>query len=361
MLRAPRYGTASLTEVLPSVLAALGDHDWDNVLGLQTAEHAVIVVVDGLGFEQLRTARDVAPLLTDAALARPPIDAAFPTTTPCGLGSLTLAMPPGLHGFVGATFLLPDFDVVLNPLHWDGVPTPAAVQPEPTVFTRTSIPVRSHGPARFAASGMTRVLLDGARPLGYSTFDPSAVRPEPGTLDYVYLPELDKAGHTDGPASAGWVRALRTVEAHVEAIVRALPASSIVLVTADHGMVEVPDSRRIDVDGQQFQAGVLRMAGEPRMRHVHTDAPADVQERWTSALGDRATVLSRAEAIDAGLFGTVDPMLAERIGDVIAIAHADWALTSRIVDPKPSGLRGLHGSLTEAELLVPCAILRGAR
>ena len=70
-------------------------------------------------------------------------------------------------------------------------------------------------------------------------------------------------------------------------------------------------------------------------------------------------VLHREEAIEHGLFGEVDPSLEDRIGDVIAIAQEDWAMCSAQVDPKPSGLRGLHGALTDEELLVPAIVLRG--
>ena len=359
-MRAPRYGQASLVEVIPSVLAALGDRTHDNHLALPEAAHAVLVVVDGLGHLQLQEAAADAPLLAAAADAAGPIDAAFPTTTPCGLASLTLGLPPGRHGLVGATFLLPDFDRVLNPLHWQHTPPPVAVQPEPTLFRGTDIPVRSHGPAQYVDSGLTRVLLDGATPEPYERFAAARVEARPGTLDYVYLPDLDKAGHLHGPGAPAWRNALRQVEAHIAALVAGLPPDSIIVVTADHGMVWVPDDRRIDVDAPELQAGVSRMAGEPRMRHLYTASPTAVQARWHARLGERAHVLLRSEAVDAGLVGDADEMLIERIGDVIAIARDDWAFTSRLVDPKPSGLRGLHGALTDAELLVPRAVLRGA-
>ena len=195
--------------------------------------------------------------------------------------------------------------------------------------------------------------------MGYDAFDADAVRAVPGTLDYVYLPELDKAGHVGGPLRSNWRAALRSVEAHVARLTRSLPSDSLIVITADHGMVEVPDERRIDVDGPRFQAGIVRMAGEPRMRHLYTGEPEEVRSNWSELLGERGTVLLRAEAIGRGLFGDVDALLSDRIGDVIALAHENWAFTSQFVDPKPSGLRGLHGSLTSAELHVPCAVLRG--
>lgn len=359
-MRAPTYGQRSLAEVLPSIAAALGSPGFENRLELPALSQVVVVVVDGLGDLQLRKAADFAPLLCRAAADQPPIDAAFPTTTPAGIATLALAMTPGQHGFVGATFELPDFERVLNPLHWEGDPPPLAVQPEPNVFARMqNVEIRSHGPAAFAESGMTRTLLHAATQVGYERFDPRSITKQEGRLDYVYLPQLDKVGHVDGPNSAAWNQCLRGIDAIVRAVCARLPESAGVFVTSDHGMVLVPDDRRIDIDRAVFAEDVRLVAGEPRMRHIYTHNAPEVQERWSNELGERATVLRRETAVAAGLFGDVDDMLQDRIGDVIAIAAEDWSMASRVVDARVSDLRGLHGALTEAELLVPAIFVRG--
>ena len=72
---------------------------------------------------------------------------------------------------------------------------------------------------------------------------------------------------------------------------------------------------------------------------------------WRDELGDRADVRIRAEVVD--LLGPVDDWYADRIGDVVAIARDDWALTSDRVDRIVSGLRGQHGGLTDEEVLIP--------
>lgn len=357
-MRAPRYGTRSLVELLPSVAAALRGQA--NRLDLPTASQTVVVVVDGLGQQQLLEVSDRLPTLGPLAQRSAPIDAAFPTTTPVGVASIALAMPPGRHGFVGATFELPDFECVLNPLHWENHPPAFAVQPEPNLFASlTDIHVRSHGPARFATSGMTRTLLNHAEQCGYETFLASSIEPATERLDYVYLPELDKIGHGEGPMTGLWIQALQHIDAVVQQILRRLPSSATVVLTSDHGMVRIPDDRRIDADDALLQAGVRLMAGEPRMRQLYCTQPEAVRERWQTRLGECATALLRDEALDLGLFGEREELLVDRIGDVIVIAHANWALTSMLVDPKPSGLRGMHGALTDDELLVPLLVMQG--
>ena len=74
---------------------------------------------------------------------------------------------------------------------------------------------------------------------------------------------------------------------------------------------------------------------------------------WQERLGSRAVVLTRDEAIDAGLFGHVVEEAAERIGDLLLITTGDWRISSRNTDSIVSSLVGQHGSLTAAELEVP--------
>ncbi len=357
-MRAPRYGTRALTEVLPSALAALDGRD--NPLDLPAQTQVVVVVVDGLGHRQLLEAADELPTLGPAVRAQAPIDAAFPTTTPAGVATIALALPPGRHGMVGATFELPDFGVVLNPLHWEDDPPPFAVQTEPNVFSRAvGIRVLSHGPVGYARSGMTRTLLGSAEQRGYERFGAAAIEAGRRRLDYVYLPELDKVGHGEGPLTGPWRQCLRGIDALVGRILQRLPDTASVLLTSDHGMVRIPDDHRIDADDPLLQAGVRVMAGEPRMRQLYCDDPLAIRERWSQVLQGRATVLLRNEALALGLFGEYDDMIIDRIGDVIAVAQDDWAMASALVDAKPSGLRGMHGALTDAELLVPCLLLPG--
>jgi hypothetical protein len=129
-------------------------------------------------------------------------------------------------------------------------------------------------------------------------------------------------------------------------------------VTADHGMTDVAQDETVDADevGSPLREGVIAIAGEPRMRHVHArpGAAADVLTTWRSTLGDRAWVLDADSAIGAGLFGSVvTPAARARIGDVVAIAQGRLGIVQRKRESRMSALPGHHGALTDEELLVP--------
>jgi hypothetical protein len=135
----------------------------------------------------------------------------------------------------------------------------------------------------------------------------------------------------------------------------ALPDDVRLVITGDHGMVDVPKSGQIVAEAEpELMAGVSALAGEGRFRQVYVDqdAPGRVASRWQDRLGEMAWVRTRDEAIDEGWFGTVDDQLRERYGHVLVAMRDRFAvMTSQF--PRELELVGMHGSLTPAEMVVP--------
>ena len=369
-----------LAELLPAAAHLLGLPDRTDTGGglAQTLEsalgvprHIIVLLVDGLGALQLAEHGSRAPVLAGMAEVGP-LAAPFPSTTCVSLTSLGTGLPPGMHGIVGTSFRLDDGSV-LAPLSWAAEPNPIATQPEPTVLERAAaagILVTTAAPAAHRTSGLTRAALRGGDYPGADTLPArlevavaaiTGARAEGrASLTYVYWPDLDKAGHVHGVASAAYGAALARVDRLVAGL-RDLVADDVaLLVTADHGMLDVPDDHRVDLETRPaLRRDVITILGEPRVRHIYTVAgrAAAVRRTWADELGDRAEVRTRDEV--AELLGPVDDWYAERIGDVVAIAHEDWALVSQRIDRIVSELRGQHGGLTDAEVLVPLRAVGG--
>jgi hypothetical protein len=373
-LPAVRYGEAALADVLPSVLASLGVAGEPNPLGLEDTARTVLLLVDGMGWELLRRHPDVAPFLT--GLAGRPLTAGFPSTTVTSLTSLGTGLPPGQHGLTGYTSWLEEVGDAVNWLAWRPVGAgtdlrtqlpPEDVQPRATAFERAAdagVTVTTATAAHFEGSGLTRAALRGGRFAGSHAWGDTlalaadAVTRGNRSLVYCYVSELDLIGHVRGAETDAWLAQLQLVDAFARQLAGSLPPDARLLVTADHGMVTVPDGARVDVDATPaLQRGVAGLAGEPRMRHVHAHPGAadDVLAAWRAELGDRMWVLSRAEAVAAGLLGpTVTPQALRRVGDVLAIAAVpDVAVVRRGSESMLSALPGQHGALTDDELLVP--------
>jgi len=382
-LLVPRYGSGALSDLVPSVLSGLGLPGFANALGLPPMPGACILVIDGLGWELLRAYPEAAPFLAAAAGAEDsrPLTAGFPATTSASLGSLGTGLPSGQHGLVGYTFAVPGHDRALNALQWelygvgasDETPDdlePERLQPEPTTIERAAaagLEVTLVGPVAHAHSGLTRAILRGGRYVGADTLEDlvaavAAAFADGRTSVYAYHPFLDAFGHWKGVGSEEWLEHLRRIDRAVEAIAEQLPAGFVLLVTADHGMVNVPAEGRIDVaDESALRHGVRLLAGEGRARHVYATPGAqdEVLAAWRETLGDRMLVVTRDEAIREGWFGpVVSGWVRPRIGDVVAVAREPVAVFQRDVDPLQASLVGHHGSLTTVEQLVPLIQVR---
>lgn len=333
-------------------------------LTLEPARAVVVLLVDGLGHDALQEHAEVAPYL--AANRARVLTAGFPTTTATSLTSFGTGQPSGCHGMVGLEMLVPGEDRVLTALAWDPAVDPVRWQPRPTVLedaARSGVAVTRVGPGAFDGSGLTQAALRGGRYVAAETLGErvaATLAAAAGTtpaLVYCYYGELDATGHRQGRRSEAFLHQLAVVDLLVARLAEGLPPGSTLLVTADHGMVDVPPERRLDVAGvPELLDGVAHLVGEARARHVHVRPGArdDVLAAWREALTGRAHVLSREEAVRAGWYGPVDPAVLPRIGDVVAVALEDWCLVdSRRMHPGLLSMAGWHGSLTAAELLVP--------
>lgn len=371
----PRYGTRSLAEVVPSLLAALTGGD--NPLDVAPARSACLLLIDGLGAELLAAHTADAPVLAALAAGTEPLTAGFPATTATSVASLGTGRPPGEHGITGYTFALPG-GALLNALTWcshgDGDPVdlrelavPEQLQPHETAMARAAaagLHVRVVAPEAQRRSGLTRAALRGGAFHGTRALGDLAT----GVLDalvgrglcYAYHGDLDLIGHVYGPGSPAWRMQLRAVDWLVAAIAERLPGGALLAVVADHGMVELSDP--IDADAEPaLRDGVRALPGDVRARHVHAapGAAGDVLAAWSEVLRDRAWVVSRDEAVASGWFGAVSDPVRERIGDVVVAARGGFGVLRRVAEPRESAMVGHHGSLTPAEQLVPFLQFRG--
>ncbi|MGH3804379.1 MAG: alkaline phosphatase family protein, partial [Pseudonocardiaceae bacterium] len=65
------------------------------------------------------------------------------------------------------------------------------------------------------------------------------------------------------------------------------------------------------------------------------------------------------EAIDSGWFGPgITSTVAARLGDVVAAVKPGHAVVASAAEPRQSSLRGMHGSMSGTEQLVPLIVVR---
>jgi hypothetical protein len=366
----PAYGTGTIADLLPSIGAHLGLAGAADRLGLPAASRYVVLLIDGLGWGQRSLWARTAPFLDGLAAGGRSLTSGVPSTTATSITSLGTGLTPGEHGIAGYSFRYPPLGRVLNTLQWPAEVHGLDVQPQLTYLERLAgagVRTASVGPARFAGSGLTTVALRDPNFLGVVDEDDHALRLElvsdassvgDRSVVYAYERSLDHTGHTHGVGSRQWLRTLARCDALARGLRTVLPSDTVLVITGDHGMVNVPAGARLVVEDEPgLLAGVSMFAGEGRFRQLYT-APgreAEVLGRWRDRLGDQAWVLGREEAFAAGWFGPVNPRFADRFGDVLVAMRGPGAVMSRTL-PKELSLVGMHGSLTAAEMSIPLLV-----
>jgi Type I phosphodiesterase / nucleotide pyrophosphatase len=364
----PKYARSALDALGTSILAAVGVPGEPNPLALPPADKVCLLVVDGLGWELLRAHPAAAPFLSELAMNAAPLTAGFPATTATSLASLGTGRPPGQHGVLGYQVAIPGSSPpkLLNLLRWDESVDPVKWQPGSTVYERAGaagVACYRVAPIVLAKTGLTGATARGVKYLPGETLGAlvtfaarSLADDEHRVFTTVYYGDLDTTGHLLGCSSQAWLYQLAHVDKLAEQLASALPPGTMLLVTADHGMVDVAEADRTDADAVPgLRDGVTLLGGEARVRHLYCadGAVEDVRAAWGEVLGHLAWVVTREQAIADGWFGPVRDEYLARIGDVIVACCGPSAVIASKTEPRESRMIGMHGSLTQAEQLVP--------
>jgi hypothetical protein len=344
--------------VVPALLDPQRAPDWVPDL-VRQADQVVLLVLDGLGWSQLQARPHVAPTMT--AMSGGAIDSVAPTTTSAALTSIAQGATPAEHGVIAYRMHVPG-EGVLNILRWTraggdarlAIP-PSSIQPSPA-FDGRAVPVITK--AEFRGSGFSDV-QGLRRVVGWHAASSIAV--EVGALlragerfVYAYYEGVDRVAHAHG-FGAHYDAELGAADRLVAGVLGALPAGAVLVVTSDHGQVDVGDATlALDKD---VLAATTTVSGEARFLWLHARRGAvdDVLAGCRSLYGSVAEVRLRDELVDDGWFGAASSMSDEvrsRLGDVAVVARAPVAVLDPS-DPGSAALRCRHGSLTPDEVRVP--------
>jgi len=275
-----------------------------------------------------------------------PLASQFPSTTTAHLTTLYSGLPVTEHGLYEWKCYEPLVDDVVIPLpmvRWDGSPLnidPRDLVPAPTFFERLDVPCTALQPAAIAGSAYGSAALAGAKVIGFGDIAEGVAQLGTPGFSYLYWDAIDAAGHRHGPSSAEF----DTAAIHaLDAIDAALPKDTLLLITADHGQIDVEPLDLLDDIWPELE---LRCppAGSARDCFLHVDEPEHVRDELATRLGDRATVRLARE-----LFEHIGPRLEERLGDVCVLPAPGRMAWLRAYPSHERRFRGHHGGLTAAE------------
>lgn len=341
-----------------------------NRLGLPKAKSACVVLVDGLGSANLRYRSGHANFLANQLAKDGSILCGFPSTTVASLASFSTGLRAGAHGLVG--YQVHDRKSGTNVNLLTGIGTAAEArewQSNETVSevaASLSVPCYFIGPADYQDSGFTNATMRKAIYVPAKSIEDRVVAAQKllngkeSVLVYLYVPELDQKAHAFGSKSGEWVEKLEDLDLAVRQLIKAVSPNVGILVTADHGIVDVATQRHVYLD-ELLLEGLVSVGGDPRVLFLYfaeyTDSlepDGQVFKQLQDFVGKRAIVASRNQIIEAGWYGPVSKVARERMPEIFLIAHGETALYHRgFAKPKSLQMIGQHGAISDDELFVP--------
>lgn len=343
-----------------SALGAIAGGDF-NRLKLPRVPSSVVVLIDGLGFENLIEnlghARNLARLVQNSSSGA--IRSGFPSTTAVSLTSFGTGLRAGTHGILGYQLRTPAKKVRNMLTGWQVSDDPRLWQVNRTICeSAIDLGVNPYMVAspEYEESGFSQVIMSGATFVGTSDLQQRAGEADrlgrsKGSLVYLYFAELDQAAHRFGCGSSEWLQVLESIDTAVGL----LSGSYGLLVTADHGIIDVPQDKHLYLDEVPGFCDAVQLAvGDPRALFCYGDRIA-------------ATVALNASGFNGYVVGFDELESKKWVSGSVTIDDVpDFVIISRGVTAcydrrtaKAQSLKmvGQHGGVDDRETRVP--LLRG--
>lgn len=383
----PDYGGGSILNLVASITTALGAPNGlypalrhpDLQQLLPSRDRVVLIVVDGLGHGYLTQGHPGSSL---CRYLRGSLTSVFPSTTATAITAFMTGLAPAQHGITGWHMYIPELDAVSAVLPWrtrstNRPLTALGLDPErfydrPSLFDR--IPVRSFvvSPERIVDSEFNRHHSGSAERRGYRSLEQlfasilSCLRASAGgRYVYAYYADFDSVAHDHGVNSRRADQVMRRFDAAFSAfLAQAAGLNATVIVTADHGFIDSPPERLIELDDHPDLQAMLRLplCGERRAAYcyVRPEKTRDFEDYVHGALADQVRLFVSEALLAQGWFGpgAPHPRLMQRIGDYTLIMKEDWTIKDWVPGEARHRQIGVHGGLSRDEMTVPLVVVQ---
>ncbi len=354
---------------------------------LAEATNVVLLVVDGLGAHWLARR---APESLLARSTRGAITSVFPSTTAAAIPTYLTGDAPLQHGLTGWFTYFRELGCVMTVLpgapRYGGVSyrragiDPLRLFANVSVFDRIETRGIAVSPRFIAHSDFNRAHTGRGEILTFETLEEMfqqtlrvlrptqrwgrARHPIESKYLYLYWPQLDTLGHAQGMESAAALTHFAEIDqAIADFLAAANGTDTLLLVCADHGQIDTEPDALIDLEQHRDLADclLLPLCGEPRAAfcYLRPDAVARFEDYCQGELAGLVDLVPSQQLVEDGYFGqgAMHPSFMDRVGDYCLLPRGKGVIQHRLPSEQPHPQTGVHGGLSEAELMVPLCVL----
>jgi len=338
--------------------------------------HLIFILLDGLGMNLVR--RLPAESFLVSALKRE-LHATCPSTTACALTTVATAAYPERHGVAGWFTYLPEIGITMASLPFidrftgesltrrgltvqDVLPLPP-ICPKMTHRPLTIVPAHiAHTPYNLYSRGDTpgfeyQSIAEGVDRIIERLGEDGA------SYTHLYLPEIDSICHKRGVEHHEVAPLVMQIDAELGRLAEAAAGRARIVVTADHGLIDVPraDQTLLFDKDPLLELLAVPPTGDARLPIFHVREGK--REAFVAAFAERfdpcIALLGTDEAGRMGLFGPAgfSPSVRRRFGDFVGIAYRPATLAYHPPD-KPVGelFKAVHAGLSPQEMQIPLCV-----
>ncbi len=379
----PRYGADSilgLSRAVRGFFEGSGSMPPLDTTESDGMDKILLMVVDGLGMAQLEygIGEGVAPnlerVMEDGGLLR--LVTTLPSTTTAALTTLCTGVPPEEHGMLGYRLFLEEVEDVVDMLMFITVGSGRSLSamglnPRSIIDTPTLLDIiGSRGQEvfgltreEFLVGPLTEILYGGGNVIGYSNCrdlmrkTARLCQHEGEALIFAYWDAIDTTSHRSGSQSDAFLTTLSGFDRALgDELLSAGTGNVLLLVTADHGLIDCPPEDNVDLrEHSDLVATFSRTpAGEPRLPYlnVEPDMKRKAMDYLDDHLLDVAHWMTTEEALGAHLFGPDgNPRWRHRIGDLVLFPREQACFTYPY--PGEPSFVARHGGVSAQEMSVP--------
>ena len=367
MLPSVPQSLGRLSEVYLSAYLALSSSE--NPLRLAHKKSYLVILVDGLGVSNIKSAGGHASFLNQRLQSSKSLFSGFPATTTSSLTSLATGVTNGKHAVLGHRVydrslrrninFLNDLGADLDPRKYQDIETISEIA------LRTEVMVSTIGPAEYDRSGFTMATMPNANYIKAASFQDrfasakSALMTQ-NSLTYLYIPELDQLAHRYGSKSSKWLEAVEELDSELAKLSKSLPNSSGVVLTADHGIIDVDTQRHVYLDEYECFDDLEQIGGDPRVGFLYFAEDTNLETKIgqiKDAIGNVADVVTIEDLVNSGWLDNLSDQAKRVAPDLVLIPKSDRVIYHRGFAKARSLLMiGQHGGMTQAEWEVPLIV-----
>ncbi len=397
---APRYQDYCFTNLHQAIINLLTNDKGDQKLPQSVFpkgdfSHVFLILVDSLGYLSFKKFQKYFTLPEGTIIS--PITSIFPSTTAAALASFSTGLFPQEHGLFEWRLYLPEVGDIIKTLPFclDGSRQQDQLEtlgfnPEKIFFKKPTIYQKllkkrvtcfSFNHQDYYKSAFARIAQNGAKLIPFTnlselltTLNKTIIRAtekHSKTFSYVYLDSLDFIGHKYGPQSPYFETELAQIALMISKFLiknlkESLQSKSLLLITADHGQIQVNPQKTIYLNrfyklkkvlAQNANGKPILATGGPRdiFLHLKKGEKNNTIKYLKEKLNARADVYDTSQVLKKGWFGNSavsSKKFQDRLGDVLVLPKKEGTVWLDDGEKKIDKL-GHHGGLSAEEMIIP--------